>query len=34
VLDSLESGDSAQVIPAVRAKVLEVCKRLPVYAAQ
>src|SRR6056300_812462 len=25
VLDSLESGDSAQVIPAVRAKVLEVC---------
>jgi glycine hydroxymethyltransferase len=34
VLDSLESGDSAQVIPAVRDKVLEVCKRLPVYAAQ
>ena len=31
VLDSLERGDSAEVIPAVRAKVLEVCARLPVY---
>ncbi len=31
VLDSLERGDSAEVIPAVRAKVLEVCSRLPVY---
>jgi len=30
-LDSLERGDSAEVIPAVRAKVLEVCARLPVY---
>jgi len=31
VLASLEDGTSAQVIPAVRAKVLDVCKRLPVY---
>ena len=33
VLNALESGDSAGVIPAVRAKVSEVCKRLPVYRA-
>ncbi len=33
VLDSLEAGTSETVIPAVRAKVLDVCARLPVYAA-
>lgn len=31
VLASLEDGTSAQIIPEVRAKVLEICKRLPVY---
>jgi glycine hydroxymethyltransferase len=31
VLDSLENGTSATVIPAVKAKVLEVCSRFPVY---
>jgi glycine hydroxymethyltransferase len=31
VLDSLESGTSTAVIPAVKAKVLELCKRFPVY---
>ena len=31
VLDSLEQGTDAQVIPQVRAKVLDVCGRLPVY---
>ncbi len=32
VLDSLEQGTDAQVIPEVRAKVLDVCGRLPVYS--
>jgi glycine hydroxymethyltransferase len=31
VLDSLENGTSETVIPAVKAKVLEVCSRFPVY---
>lgn len=31
VLDSLENGNSDQVIPAVKAKVLDVCSRFPVY---
>jgi glycine hydroxymethyltransferase len=31
VLDSLESGTSEQVIAEVKAKVLEVCARFPVY---
>ena len=31
VLDSLENGNSEQVIPAVKAKVLEICARFPVY---
>ena len=31
VLDSLESGNSEQVIPEVKAKVLEICARFPVY---
>jgi glycine hydroxymethyltransferase len=31
VLDSLENGTSATVVPAVKAKVLEVCSRFPVY---
>ena len=31
VLDSLEKGTSATVIPAVKAKVLDVCSRFPVY---
>ncbi|WP_101759067.1 serine hydroxymethyltransferase [Oceanicoccus sp. KOV_DT_Chl] len=31
VLDSLENGTSAEVIPAVKAKVLEICARFPVY---
>jgi len=31
VLDSLENGTSEAVIPAVKAKVLEVCSRFPVY---
>ncbi|ARN74408.1 serine hydroxymethyltransferase [Oceanicoccus sagamiensis] len=31
VLDSLENGTSEQVIPAVKAKVLDICGRFPVY---
>ena len=31
VLDSLENGSSEQVIPAVKAKVLDICARFPVY---
>jgi len=31
VLDSLENGTSEQVIPEVRAKVVEICGRFPVY---
>ncbi|MCR8921528.1 serine hydroxymethyltransferase [Dasania sp. GY-MA-18] len=31
VLDSLENGNSATVIPEVKAKVLEICARFPVY---
>jgi len=31
VLDSLENGSSETVIPAVKTKVLAVCKRFPVY---
>jgi glycine hydroxymethyltransferase len=31
VLDSLENGTSETVIPVVKAKVLEVCSRFPVY---
>jgi glycine hydroxymethyltransferase len=31
VLESLENGSSAEVIPAVKAKVLEICARFPVY---
>lgn len=31
VLDSLENGTSEQVIPEVKARVLEVCGRFPVY---
>ncbi|MFA5494522.1 MAG: serine hydroxymethyltransferase [Porticoccaceae bacterium] len=31
VLDSLERGSSAEVIPAVRDKVLAICRRHPVY---
>ena len=33
ILDSLENGTSEQVIPKVKAKVLELCKRFPVYQA-
>ena len=32
VLDSLENGNSEQVVPEVKSKVLEVCKKFPVYA--
>ncbi len=32
ILDSLENGTSEQVIPEVKAKVIEVCQRFPVYA--
>lgn len=32
VLESLETGNSEQVIVEVKAKVLELCKRFPVYA--
>ena len=32
VLDSLENGTSGTVIPDVKAKVLEICARFPVYA--
>lgn len=32
VLESLENGTSEQVIAEVKAKVLELCKRFPVYA--
>ena len=31
VLDSLENGNSDKVIPEVKAKVLDVCSRFPVY---
>ena len=31
VLDSLENGNSEQVVPAVKAKVLDICARYPVY---
>jgi len=31
VLDSLEKGNSEQVIAAVKVKVLAVCARFPVY---
>ncbi len=31
VLDSLEKGNSEQVIPEVKAKVLDICGRFPVY---
>ncbi len=31
LLDSLDAGNSEEVIPAVKAKVLEICKRFPVY---
>ncbi len=33
VLDSLENGNSEEVVPAVKAQVLELCKKFPVYAA-
>lgn len=32
VLESLENGNSEQVIAQVKTKVLEICKRFPVYA--
>jgi glycine hydroxymethyltransferase len=32
VLDSLEKGNSAKVIPQVKAKVLDICGKFPVYA--
>ena len=31
ILDSIENGTSEQVIPKVKAKVLEICQRFPVY---
>ena len=31
ILDSLENGTSEQVIAEVKAKVLDVCSRFPVY---
>jgi glycine hydroxymethyltransferase len=31
VLESLENGNSEQVIPAVKARVLDICARFPVY---
>jgi len=31
ILDSLENGTSEQVIPQIKAKVLDVCARFPVY---
>ena len=31
VLESLESGNSETVIPQVKAKVLDICGRFPVY---
>jgi len=31
VLDSLDAGNSAQVIAETKAKVLEICSRFPVY---
>jgi glycine hydroxymethyltransferase len=31
VLESLENGDSEQVIETVKGKVLEICGRFPVY---
>ncbi len=33
VLDSLEKGTSEDVVPAVKAQVLELCKKFPVYAS-
>lgn len=33
VLDSLENGTSERVVPQVKAKVLDVCGRFPVYGA-
>jgi glycine hydroxymethyltransferase len=33
VLDSLENGTSEQVIPQVKARVLDICGRFPVYGA-
>ena len=32
ILDSLESGNSEQVIAEVKTKVLDICKRFPVYS--
>ena len=31
ILDSLENGTSEQVIPQIKAKVLDICARFPVY---
>jgi glycine hydroxymethyltransferase len=31
VLDSLENGSSASVVPATREKVKAICARFPVY---
>ncbi|MBT5951369.1 MAG: serine hydroxymethyltransferase, partial [Betaproteobacteria bacterium] len=31
VLDSLENGTSETVIPEIKAKVLELCAKFPVY---
>ncbi|MBP6700571.1 MAG: serine hydroxymethyltransferase, partial [Halioglobus sp.] len=31
VLESLENGTSDKVIPAVKARVLDICARFPVY---
>jgi glycine hydroxymethyltransferase len=31
ILESLESGNSEQVIAEVKTKVLDICKRFPVY---
>ena len=31
ILDSLEQGTSEQVIPQIKAKVLDICARFPVY---
>ena len=31
ILDSLENGTSEQVIPQIKAKVLDICERFPVY---
>ena len=32
ILDSLENGTSEQVIPQIKAKVLDICERFPVYS--